>query len=87
VRFRVGVLLWLLSWVPYGVILGLHHPWLQVTWAVELTMGAVGLALAGTAFAAAVKTAGWRGAPAVAWNSLRGHGPVDPSADAVVEPP
>jgi hypothetical protein len=73
VRFRVGVLLWVLSWVPYGVILGLHHPWLQVTWAIEITMGAVGLALAGTAFAAAVKAAGWRGAPVVAWNSLRGH--------------
>ena len=30
VRLRVGVVLWLLSWVPYGVILGLSHPWLEV---------------------------------------------------------
>ena len=73
VRLRVGIVLWLLSWVPYGVILGLHHPWLQVTWAIEVALGVVGLALAGTVFAAAVKTAGWRHAPGVAWNGLRSH--------------
>ena len=72
-RLRLGVVLWLLSWVPYGILLGLSGAWLSVTLAFEITLGIVGLALAGSEFAQAVKQRGWRGAPRVAWSALR-HG-------------
>lgn len=67
-RLRVGIILWLLSWVPYGIILGLDGLWLTVTLAFEITLGIIGLALAGTEFGQAVKQHGWKGAPKVAWN-------------------
>lgn len=69
-KLRVGVLLWLLSWVPYGWILGLNGWRLTVAWTVAILLGLVGLALAGSAFAALVKQSGWRGAPRVAWRAL-----------------
>jgi hypothetical protein len=70
VKLRVGVALWLLSWVPYGVVLGLSGLWLTVSWAVEIGLGVVGIGLAGTEFGQAVKAHGWRGAPTVAWHAL-----------------
>src|SRR4051794_37428103 len=70
VRLRVGVVMWALSWVPYGIILGLSGVWLTLSWIFELTLGIVGIALAGTEFGSAVKTKGWRGAPRVAWTSF-----------------
>jgi hypothetical protein len=73
VKLRLGVVLWLLSWVPYGILLGLSGAWLTVSWAFEIALGVAGLALAGTEFAQAVKQRGWRGAPRVAWSALR-HG-------------
>jgi len=62
-----------LSWVPYGLIFGLDGVALTAAWAFEITLGIVGIALAGTEFAQAVKAEGWKGAPKVAWRSLR-HG-------------
>jgi hypothetical protein len=70
VKLRLGISLWILSWVPYGIILGLSGLWLTVAWAVEIAMGIVGLALSWTEFARAVKDRGWRGAPAVAWRAM-----------------
>lgn len=72
-KLRIGVILWLLSWVPYGIILGLDGAWFTVAWAVEITLGLIGIALAGSEFALAVKAKGWKGAPKVAWHALR-HG-------------
>ena len=69
-KLRIGIILWLLSWVPYGIILGLSGAWLTAAWAFEITIGIVGLALAGTEFAQAVKAEGWKGAPKVAWRAL-----------------
>lgn len=69
-KLRVGVLLWALSWVPYGIILGLDGAWLTLAWTFEITLGVVGIALAGTEFGQAVKARGWKGAPRVAWNAL-----------------
>lgn len=60
----------MLSWVPYGVILGLSGVALTAAWTVEILLGIVGLALAGTEFAQAVKANGWKGAPKVAWRAL-----------------
>ncbi len=74
-RLRVGIGLWLLSWVPYGLILGLTGVWLTAAWTFEILLGIVGLAIAGTEFAQAVKDTGWKRAPLVAWNAmLHGQG-------------
>jgi len=73
---RVGVTLWLLSWIPYGVLLGLSGWWLTVSWGVEILLGVTGLALAGTEFAEAIKGHGWREAPAVVWHAFREGGRV-----------
>ena len=70
VRLRIGILLWILSWVPYGIILGLDGLWFTLVWVFEIALGLIGLALAGTEFAEAVKTCGWKHAPKVAWKAL-----------------
>ena len=69
-RLRTGVALWGLSWVPYGIILGLTGVWLTIAWTIEILMGIVGLALAGTEFKRAANDSGWKGAPKVAWHTL-----------------
>lgn len=69
-RLRLGILLWILSWIPYGIILGLSGLWLTVTLTFEILLGIAGLALAGSEFAQAVKTCGWKHAPRVAWKAL-----------------
>jgi hypothetical protein len=73
VRLRLGITLWLLSWVPYGLILGVSGLWFTVTLGFEIVLGIVGLALAGSEFGVAVKQQGWKGAPRVAWRAMR-HG-------------
>ncbi len=69
-KIRLGVVLWILSWVPYGVILGLSGTSLTVAWTFEILLGITGLGVAGSEFARAVKDKGWKGAPSIAWNSL-----------------
>jgi hypothetical protein len=70
VKLRLGVVLWLLSWVPYGIILGLSGAALTAAWGFEILLGIIGIALAGTEFAQAVKAKGWKRAPGVAWHAL-----------------
>src|SRR3954447_9174412 len=73
-RLRAGVVLWALSWVPFGVILGLSGWALTLSWCVEILCGTTGLFLAGGEFAALVKTSGWKHAPKVAFDTfLHGH--------------
>jgi hypothetical protein len=69
-KLRFGVLVWLLSWVPYGVLLGVSGVWYAVTLAFEVLLGLVGIALAGSSFADTVKAVGWRRAPAAALHAL-----------------
>jgi hypothetical protein len=76
-RLRVGVVLWGMSWIPYGLILGLSGLWLTLSWGFEIMLGIVGIALAGSVFAAAVKAKGWRGAPGIAWDTLLHGSPPD----------
>ena len=64
------MLLWILSWIPYGIILGLDGLWLTVSLTFEILLGIVGIALAGTEFGQAVKTNGWKRAPGIAWHAL-----------------
>jgi hypothetical protein len=70
VRLRVGVTLWALSWVPYGIILGLSGAAFTIAWTVEVLLGLAGLSIGGSEFARAIKAKGWRGAPRVAWHAL-----------------
>jgi hypothetical protein len=70
VKLRIGVVLWLLSWVPYGIILGLSGAWYTLAWTFEIVLGLIGLALAGSEFGQAVKDRGWKHAPGVAWHAL-----------------
>jgi len=79
-KLRLGVTLWLLSWVPYGVILGLSGAWLTMAWTVEILLGVIGIAIAGREFGQAVKRRGWKGAPGVAWQAMR-HGSNVAAAD------
>lgn len=76
-RLRIGILLWALSWVPYGLILGLEGAWFTVAWAFEIALGLIGIALAGSEFATAVKANGWKGAPRVAWHAALHGSDVD----------
>jgi hypothetical protein len=74
-RLRVGVVLWALSWVPYGVILGLSGWALTMSWLVEILLGITGLVLTGGEFATVVKASGWRHAPKIAFQTfVHGHG-------------
>ncbi|MGO8870675.1 MAG: hypothetical protein ACLQPH_04600 [Acidimicrobiales bacterium] len=69
-KIRLGIVLWILSWVPYGLILGLSGTSLTVAWIVEILLGITGLGVAGSEFAQAVKDKGWKGAPSIAWSSI-----------------
>jgi hypothetical protein len=81
VKLRTGVTLWALSWVPYGLILGLTGVWLTLAWTIEILLGLVGIGLAGSEFGRAVKQRGWRGAPGVAWHAMRHGDSVAATAD------
>ena len=70
VRLRVGVILWLVSWVPFAVLFGATGSTIVLIWTLQIVVGLVGLAIAGTVFAAGVKSVGWRHAPGLAWRSL-----------------
>lgn len=76
-RLRLGIALWLLSWVPYGILLVAHGSIVHVAWVVEILLGVTGLALAATEFAKAVKEGGWS-APIVVWRAMIHGGGVDP---------
>ena len=69
-RLRLGIALWLASWIPYGIILGLDDWALTLAWIFEITLGIVGLAICGAELARTIKTSGWRHAPGVAWHVL-----------------
>jgi len=70
VRLRVGVLLWILSWIPFAALVHASGPQRAVIWTVQVVIGLLGLAVAGSVFAGTVKEVGWRHAPGVAWRSL-----------------
>jgi hypothetical protein len=80
VRLRVGVILWLLSWVPFAVMVGATGSARVLIWTVQVIVGIVGLAIAGTAFAATIRSVGWRHAPSMAWKSLVHGSPSVPPA-------
>jgi hypothetical protein len=85
VKLRIGVLLWILSWIPYGWILGLDGAWLTVSLTFEILLGIAGIALAGSEFGQAVKTSGWKRAPGIAWRALIHGSDVEDLEDVDVE--
>jgi hypothetical protein len=70
VRLRIGVLLWFLSWVPYGIILGLSGAAYTLAWAFEILLGFIGLGLVGSQVAQAIKETSWKRAPAIMWHAF-----------------
>jgi hypothetical protein len=81
VRLRIGVVLWLLSWIPFAILVGATGSARLLIWTVQVIVGIVGLAIAGTVFAATVRSVGWRHAPPVVWRSLiHGDGAIPPPA-------
>jgi hypothetical protein len=69
-RLRLGIALWLLSWVPIPILLGISGRGRYLIWGVQILIGLIGLAVAGSAFVEAVKRVGWRSAPGVLWRAL-----------------
>jgi hypothetical protein len=78
-RIRVGVLLVVLSWVPFAQL----AVWLTsasgsqadrlraVIWGVQIVIGMIGVVLAGRETVRIAKSVGWRKSPAVVWKLLR----------------
>ena len=79
-RLRLGVVLWLASWAPIPILFGITGWARYAVWGVQIVIGLLGLALAGSAFFDAVKGVGWRRAPGVLWRALL-HGD-----DGLVQP-
>jgi hypothetical protein len=96
IRLRVGVLLFVLSWLPFPQvvisIMDLHGPRAfevrSIGWVVEALVGLLGLLLAGAAAKSAVHRVGWRGLPKTLWIMFRtGRVPAGPVANGhSVEP-
>ena len=80
-KLRVGVLLWLLSWTPIPILLGLQGSARYAVWGIQFFVGLLGLALAGSAFVDAVKELGWKRAPAALGRALV-HGDTQPAVSA-----
>jgi hypothetical protein len=70
VRLRIGVILGLLSWVPFAILVGATGSARLVIWTVQVIVGLIGLAIAGNVFAVTVHSVGWRDAPSMVWKSL-----------------
>lgn len=68
-KLRLGITLWTLSWVPYGLILGPSGAWLTAAWTGSSAWN-VWARDRRNEFAQAVKDSGWKGAPAIAWNAI-----------------
>ena len=77
-RLRLGIVLWLLSWVPIPILLGISGIGRYVIWGVQIVVGLIGLALAGSAFFEAVRQLGWKRAPAALGRALL-HGDRQPA--------
>ena len=67
-RIRIGIALWLASWIPFPLLLQLHGWALVIGIAAQVIMGIVGLALAGSAVANEIRQAGWRQGLRAGWH-------------------
>jgi hypothetical protein len=69
-RLRVGIVLWGVSWLPVAELVGATRSARLAIWGLQIIVGLVGIALAGSTFVGAVKGVGWRRAPGVLWRGL-----------------
>jgi hypothetical protein len=69
-RLRVGIALWAVSWLPIAELVGASRSLRLAIWGVQILVGLVGIALAGSTFVTAVKGVGWRRAPRALWRGL-----------------
>lgn len=66
----MGIVLWGASWLPIAELVGATKSLRLAIWCVQILVGIVGIALAGSTFVTAVKGVGWRRAPSVLWRGL-----------------
>jgi len=70
-RVRVGIALWLASWIPFAVIFRLDGWAFLVAILVEIIVGLIGLAVAGSEVAREVRRAGWQQGLRSGWELFR----------------
>ena len=75
VRIRVGIGLWLLSWIPFGLIFHLKGWAFVAAILIEVAIGLIGLAIAGSVVAQSTKNVGWRLGLRNAWHLFRSRKP------------
>jgi len=80
-RLRLGIILWLASWIPIPIILGISGKGRYLIWGLQFVIGAIGLVLAGSAFVDAVKHLGWKRAPRALGRAVI-HGDEEPALPA-----
>ncbi len=79
-RLRVGILLWVLSWLPFAQILiyiaqsngkltsaSSANTFRLVVWGIQILVGLIGIALVGKLAFEEAKKAGWRKTPRRLW--------------------
>jgi len=87
-RMRLGIGLWLLSWVPFATALVqfmVHEGWisegqqshrvLMLLWAIQIAIGFLGIFIAGSGAIELVKSYGLKRVPREAWRIIIGKGP------------
>ena len=67
---RVGVILFVVSWLPIPWLFGIDGGGRAAIWTVQVIIGLIGLAIAGREFVALIKSYGRRRAPKAMWNAL-----------------
>ena len=87
-RIRFGVCLVVASWLPIAqVTIWLTAPSSSqadrtraVIWGIQVVVGLIGVAVAGSQTIQVAKSVGWRGAPRAVWRLIRSpNAPVDPA--------
>jgi hypothetical protein len=89
VRIRLGVFLVAASWLPIAqVTIWLTAPSTgeadrirALIWGIQVVVGLIGVAVAGSETIRVAKSVGWRRSPGVVWRLMRSpNTPVDPAA-------
>ncbi|HVI17429.1 MAG TPA: hypothetical protein VM684_04455 [Gaiellales bacterium] len=87
-RIRFGVCLVVASWLPIAQITiwlasassGQADRIRAVIWGIQIVVGLIGVAVAGSQTIQVAKSVGWRRAPAAVWRLMRSpNAPVDPA--------
>ena len=74
-RIRVGVGLILVSWLPIAWLVSASAELRAVIWGVQIVIGLIGVAIAGSETIRIAKSRGWRNSPRAVWELLRSPNP------------